>query len=44
MKTFCKVLAALAVLCGLLALAAALFAKERQPEYICLYGDPPEEA
>lgn len=40
MKTICKVLAALAVLGGLLALAAALFAKEQQPEYICLYGGP----
>lgn len=42
MKSLCKVLTALVVVCGLLALAAALLAKKQQPEYICLYGGPEE--
>lgn len=42
MKALFKILTVLAVLTGLLALAAALFAEEQKPEYIRLYGGPDE--
>lgn len=43
MKALLKVLAVLAVLGGIFVLAASLVSREKEQDYIRIYGDPVDE-